>query len=281
MRLEVRKRLNYAEGKLKHLGPERNDRTAQAAFLTEISVDFQRLVDSALSAKFGTDHLFDEYEELKIAPAVVLRMEQFGEDMEHFGHNYIFNSPKHRRDSPLVVETGIKTKKHKRAIEIPPPEFIVTARPKRAELCVRRWTKPTELGDLLFAQTTLLRSASEQSDEWLRALHSCSRGFELGTFDPVILASAMRRQTTNWRSISSGFISDVAVIVDTFTRTALSCLCLTERLQTALYDTLFDDMKTRYLKAIEQVEFILKVELESTPMTQNQSFIDRLEERFD
>ena len=119
MRLEVRKRLNHAESKLKHLGPERNDRTAQAAYLTEISVDFQRLVDSALNAKFGTNCLFDKHEELKLAPTVVLRMEQFGEDMEHFGNDYIFNSPRRRQSSPLLI----KTKKHKRAIEIPPPEL--------------------------------------------------------------------------------------------------------------------------------------------------------------
>ncbi|PIA99910.1 hypothetical protein CB0940_03130 [Cercospora beticola] len=88
VRLEVEKNLDSAESKLKALRPERNSRAAQAAYLTGILTRFRHLVDMALSAKFGTDGLFEEHEDMKIAPAVVLRMEEFGTDMMHFGHQH-------------------------------------------------------------------------------------------------------------------------------------------------------------------------------------------------
>ena len=270
MKLEVQKKLAAAEETLKGLGPERSSRAAQAAYLTELSTKFQHLVDLALSANFGTDSLFEEYEELKIAPAVVLRMEQFGKEMTQWGHKYSFEASEQHEDEASDYTIGERKTKHNHARYVPTTEFQA-----------RKYTKPNDLEDLLYSQTSLSHSTGEGTDEWLRELHQNSRGFELGTFDPVILASAMRKQTNKWRPISFGFVSDIAIITHAFIKTALTCICANDRLQDDLYNFLVDGLRTRYTKAMEQVRFILAVELEGTPMTENHYFIDQLEERYE
>lgn len=261
--------LAAAEEKLKGLGPERSSRAAQAAYLTELSTKFQHLVDLTLSANFGTDSLFEEYKELKIAPAVVLRMEQFGKEMTQWGHKYSFDASKQHEDEAFDLKIGERKTNHNRARYVPTTEFQV-----------RKHTTLNDLEDLLYSQTSLSCSSGEGTDEWLRQLHKNSRGFELGTFDPVILASAMRTQTSKWRPITFGYVSDIAVITHVFIKTALSCICANDRLQGDLYNFLVDDLRTRYTKAMEQVRFILAVELDGTPMTENHYFIDQLEERY-
>lgn len=251
--------LDTAESKLKALGPERNGRVAQAAYLTELSTRFQHLVDLALRANFGTDDLFDEYEELKIAPAVVARMEEFSEDMQKWGHRYSFDPLELR---PAVLDTK---------------EYSHSAPQKT--FCVRKCTAGSDIESVLCDPQNLPCPSAEHSDAWLRILHKCNRGFELGTFDPVILASAMRKQTTSWKSIGLGFVSDVAQIIHAFTTKALECICVDERLRLELYHTLYDELTIRYTKAMEQVKFIFEVELDGHPMTQNHFFLDGLEER--
>lgn len=268
MRVEVQKKLDAAEVKLKSLGPERNSRAAQSAYLTEMATNFQHLVDLTLRANFGTEDLFEKYEELKVAPAVILRMEGFAKDMTHFGHTYSFNAPRVHQEEAFEVYARIGPPSHERATD-----------PIASEILVRRRTERIDFAHLLGKQTKLTRPDSESTDDWLRELHDRSRGFELGTFDPVIVASAMREQTKNWQAISSGFVSDIAVITHLFITKALDCLCSDDRLKDELYHMLYEELEARYKKAIEQVAFILAVELKGTPMTQNKYFLDRLEER--
>ena len=208
--------------------------------------------------------------ELKIAPAVVLRMEQFGREMDQWGHKYSFGASEQNEDEAFEFEIAERKTKHNHARCEQTTDFQV-----------RKHTKPNDLDDLLYSQTSLSCLTGGGTNEWLRELHQDCRGFELGTFDPVILAAAMRKQAIKWEPISFGYVSDIAVITHAFITTALSCVCVNDRLQSDLYSFLLDDLRIPYLKAMEQVRFILAVELEGTPMTQDQDFIDDLEERYD
>nr|POE56451.1 interferon-induced gtp-binding protein mx [Quercus suber] len=268
VKVEVQKKLTTAEEKLKGLGPERNSRASQAAYLTEISARFQHLVDLALSANFGTDDLFDRYRDLRIAPAVVLRMEQFKADITLWGHKYSFELPEEHGEPHSAPSLGGKNKRRSH-----------TQVEMTTDLKVRRHIKFPDVEDLLHPQEQLSRIRSEDNPEWLRGLHHTSRGFELGTFDPVILASALRQQTVSWRPISFGYVSDIASMIHTFILTALESICTNDRLKDDLYSFLSEDLRVRYIKAMEQVDFILDVEIGGIPMTQNSYFVERLGKR--
>ncbi|KYG40858.1 hypothetical protein M433DRAFT_8419 [Acidomyces richmondensis BFW] len=95
---EITKRLDTAHKALEAMGPERNSRAEQMNFLTELGTKFQRLVTLALDAKYGQDEIFDAQPALRIAPAVLARMEVFAADMMQGGHMYSF-IPQERQDT--------------------------------------------------------------------------------------------------------------------------------------------------------------------------------------
>lgn len=240
------------ERKLKILGPERKSRIAKASFLTELATKFQQLVDSALTIKFGTSDIFEEHPELKIAPAIMRRMDQFKDDMMQWGHEYVFDI----RDETVKSSAD--------------PTAVLQLRKNILQL--------SGLGDLLSKPETIRHEGSKTCIyEWLRQLHAENRGFELGVFDPVINSIAMRAQTTRWRKISSGFISDIIVIIHGFIKTALSVLCQNERLERELCNIVLEEANKRYRRANDQLHFISTVELDGIPMTQDPHFLGRLE----
>ena len=59
MKLEISKKLSTKQDQLKLLGPERSSSAAQAAYLTELATEYQRLVTLSLNAKFGSDERFE------------------------------------------------------------------------------------------------------------------------------------------------------------------------------------------------------------------------------
>lgn len=61
---------------------------------------------------------------------------------------------------------------------------------------------------------------------WIEKLYCDSRGFEIGTFNPCLLSSLMKKQPARWPTLAEGYISDIITIVHTFIRKALCRVCL-------------------------------------------------------
>jgi hypothetical protein len=51
-----------------------------------------------------------------------------------------------------------------------------------------------------------------------------SRGFKLGAVDASILATAIKKQSSKWFSISLGYVSDVIMLVHRFITTAIKAI---------------------------------------------------------
>jgi len=100
---EIGKNLSAKEAQLKRLGPERSSPTAQAAYLTELATQYQRLVILSLGAKFGSDERFESSPALRLAPAVMARSVGFDKQMAWCGHEYSFNFS-HGSSSTLVMD---------------------------------------------------------------------------------------------------------------------------------------------------------------------------------
>lgn len=112
--------------------------------------------------------------------------------------------------------------------------------------------------------------------KWLTQVYDASRGFEMGTFDPSLQVITMGEQSKNWSSIARGYISDVATAVHRFITKLLRFICADERVLGGIIPLLMEGLLEQYRKAVEQVIFILQVEV-SKPTTLNHYFNDNLE----
>ncbi|KAJ6150073.1 hypothetical protein N7471_001272 [Penicillium samsonianum] len=100
-------------------------------------------------------------------------------------------------------------------------------------------------------------------------LYDESRGFELGTFSSSILSSVLKKQPAKWPSLAEGYICDIISIVHNFISIALTISCRDHRLRSNILPFLIDGLIERYRKSLSMTDFLLKIEREGTPISQN------------
>lgn len=263
MKHEIRTQLDDHQKRLDDLGRERNTPHEQLSYLTEIASHFQRLVSLALTANHGADNLFESSPALRIAPSVMSRMKTFSEDLENYGHAYSFMKQEESDDEDNMDAVMADT-----SLEASEDAFDT-----------RKEDDLDDLTDILHPSGRLSHPLSHGMKGWLSKIFQGNRGFELGTFNATILATAMNRQCFKWEDISLGFISDVIVLVHKFIDSALASVCSDSDIREALVGKLSDKLFERYKKAIINTRFLLEVESSDTPMTVNHYFNDDLQKR--
>lgn len=266
VKAEIKGRLDDRRKRLSDLGEERNSSAEQSIYLTKLATKFQRLVSLALNATHGADNTFEVYPELCIAPTIMARMKAFSEDMAKFGETYSFISQEVEENDPkyLFDRLGVPSE-HTDSTE--------------GGFEVRKEADFEELADILHPSTTLAPPQRKDIRTWIDSVFQGNRGFELGTFNASILATAMKKQSFKWKDISLGFVSDVIVVVHDFINTALASICSDRNVRDALNGKLSDELIKRYEKAISNTNFLLAVENSDTPMTLNHYFNDNLQKR--
>lgn len=236
----------------------------QSTYLIDIATHFQEVASLALDAKYWGNDIFDQHHNLRLATLMVNRSEAFTKMVQDMGHTYQFEAgskaPVRSSSSDwptLIEETGANAK----------PKLFDTKLNADHE----------DIEDILCDNEALTSPDSRGILEWLTKVYRSSRGFELGTFDPSLLAITMREQSKKWSSIALGYISDVVTIVHNFVTELLQLICPDERVRNGLTSLLVDGLLKRYKKVISQVEFVLQVERSEKPATQNHYFNDTLE----
>lgn len=262
MKLEVNKKLSVAQDKLRTLGPERDTRSAQMAFLTDLSTRFQELARLALDAKQGRHRSDENSASLRIAPRMVDRMKIFKVEMSAWGHQHAFEVPA----SPRAEVMRFPMDDVPKLTEINSPETFA----------IRKQESVDDLRDLLHEQKHFSRIPSEDIDQWLQQLYQDNKGFELGTFDPAILFAAMRDQCIRWPDICLGFVSDAVILTHNFITAALDTVCQDDRVYTAIHSFIVEGLRVGYTKALEQAKHLLEVEIEEMPWTEDHYFNEYL-----
>lgn len=273
--MELNKRLKECRKLLAELGPGRDTSEEQLKYLLEIATRFQRLSDNALAAKYWVDGIFDEHPDLRLATDIVARNEQFCKTFDDIGHIYDFevgseaveDFQPHIVPAPMVLNLA-KNRSNSSDSSVG-PELIST----------RTIAPHPDIEDILHENDEIRMPENEGIIEWLTEVYRASRGFELGTFDPSLLAVTFAEQSKRWPSISRAFVSDAVTIVHNFFTELLRIICPDEHTRSALASILMDGLLERYKNAIAQVEFILQVERSERPSTQNHYFADNLENR--
>ena len=246
------------------LGPSRATQEHQRAYLLRIATDFQDITSCALKAHYGEHDIFKTDSRLKLATAVVTRNSIFSSDVALRGQTLKF-------DGTYIQESieEIKTE----ATDLKPFEWM-----KNSKASAGRYI--ADLRDLEHHLPLLIEVQSPQETNilsWLKSLYIGSRGFELGSFDPSLVAMIWRQQSVKWDNLAIGYICDIVTLVHGVIQRILSHCCRNERVKEWLGTLLIEPLLERYRKAINQVRFILEVERAGTLLTTNHYLADNIE----
>ena len=200
---------------------------------------------------------------------MMARMKEFADDMTDSGQTYSFLMADEDGHT-LAASPGddLSEEDEEECKEVEEVVFGV-----RAELDIE------ELEDILHNNDAMQYPIRGTIQKWLQEVYADNRGFELGTFNGSILTTVMKKQSSKWKDISLGFVSDVIVLVHKFITKALGNICTDSLVCQALVNTLFDELVQRYQKAIHNANFLLEVENNDIPMTLNHYFNDNLQKR--
>jgi hypothetical protein len=252
VRAELSKKLKAKKDALQALGAERDTTKKQSDYLLEIITTFQEITSQALVTNYAND-LFDENDDIRLMTALRNRNDVFKDDMADYGHEYSFAS------------TGNYQNAFDLPSSIPWPETVET---KDIEHVVARKKKNlAELEDILYDQEILYPPCDEDILDWIEGLYRKSRGFEIGTFNPALLSTIMKKQSTKWTALALGYTSDVITMIHNFIVGVLERVCPDDRVRENLLSVLMGDLIKRYKEAERQIEFLLHVERVGTPMT--------------
>jgi len=250
--MEINKKLKSKTNVLLALGAERDTPEKQSLYFLDIFTAFQELTAQALAARYSSD-LFDECLELRLATLLWNRNDEFKEDMARYGHKYRFASADGSGDkgSGISAKLDLNGEKVKTAGVVSPGKEDNLA----------------DLEGVLHDQESLQPPSDEDILEWIENLYRASRGFEIGTFNPMLMSTIMRKQSVKWTdiTIALGYISDVIALIHNFVVCVLARVCPDERVCGNLISVLMDDLIKKYKDAVGQVEFLLHVERTGTP----------------
>ena len=133
-----------------------------------------------------------------------------------------------------------------------------------------------ELMNILPAALAPCPPLSESILEWIEREYKSSRGFELGTFNPSILPTLFQELSMKWEDLAGAYVTNVIATVHYFCNTLLTRLCPKERVMTAFWSLLIDELLQRYRKVVEHVQFLLRTERSGNLLTTNHYFSETL-----
>ncbi|KAK3505421.1 P-loop containing nucleoside triphosphate hydrolase protein [Neurospora crassa] len=268
LRSEARKKLAEAREQQDALGPPRQTEREQQQYLAQIAAKFQQIVRAALEANYSTHSAFDKHD-LRLISQVVTLIDTFNKQMRHKGHTYSF----------VKIDTGESVSSDTKADD---------SEEDASEHGAEKKTRiDTEKARQLFPELeSIINMVGEPNDEfavlqdnsdWIQDMYHQSRGIELGTFSPIILASAFRDQTAKWSIMTEHYISEIIVRIHKFITSILKIVCSDSKLFEAIKSIIMDDLLARYAKGMDYAKFLVQVEREKKPYTVNHYFSSNLQ----
>jgi len=272
VRLEIMKRLKSRKQALKDLGNERVTPEQQRSYLLDAVTRFQEIVSQGLSSNYGMDDIFDSHPSLRLATLVMRRHTVFAGDLSFWAHEYNFKTETDINNSNCDEVDN--------AEEAPPTlkdEHLVGSNKPTECIRTRKTANMEDLAEILHECTEEVSPKEGETYKWLTKVFLSSRGFELGTFNPSLLATTMRKQSAKWPNFTLGYISDIITYVHRFILIALEVACVDQRVCRRLKARLMDNLLSKYQDAIKHAYFILGIERDGTPLTLNHYFNDSLQ----
>lgn len=272
VRSEIMKRLKLQQQQLKGLGDERITSEQQRSFLLGVVSRFQEIASYGLNSNYAMDDVFANNPDLRIATLIMNCHVAFADNLSIGAHEYQFSPDDMNRsegqNSFGSSFSGWRDEEPINKSDTPPPD-IETRTTEDIE----------ELAEILHESTLERFPHGSGIHQWLTEVFHLSRGFEMGTFNPSILAEAFRKQSAKWPNFALGYISDVITLVHRFIFKALELSCGSRHVCDRLKARLMNDLLSKYRAAMQQARFLLQVERSGMPLTLNHYFNDTLQRR--
>ncbi|KAJ5998589.1 hypothetical protein N7451_006399 [Penicillium sp. IBT 35674x] len=271
VRSEVSKRLKESKDALRLLGFERETPEQQRRFLIDIVSEFQKITQHALCTNYGAYDIFVK-QEARLATLISNRNAQFCDDMSDFGHEYAFKT------ECLALAQGEPTAS---VAEESLQSNIDNSESKESNLSgfteSRKFPDLEELDEILCQNLEIQCPSNSSIESWIETIHHGAKGFEIGTFNHTLLTTLMKSQSSKWPMIAHGYINDIIIIIHKFIETVLGAVSMDQNIPPKIISLLTDDLMFKYRESISQVNFLLKIEREGTPMTLNSYLSDSLQ----
>ncbi|VUC37095.1 unnamed protein product [Clonostachys rosea] len=274
VKADIRKKLQAAEKALRVLGPKRQTAQEQSQFLTDIASEFQDLANSASRAQYVQSDFFGEVARRRLATVAINRGEIFAQIMADMGHEFNFTDEE---------SDGIDGDDEDYAYDSSDEDDCATPKFDDGQFdsgASRKFTRlvaeDEDIADYVTEAEKITCPRTGDIIDWLTGVHRKNRGFELGSFDSSLLIMTMQHQAKKWKAIAKGYISDMIAIVHTLVLDLLHHVVPDKNLLGNLTSILSEHLQAKYTQAMEQTDFLLKIELEGTPATYNHAFTEVL-----
>ncbi|ODM21998.1 hypothetical protein SI65_02842 [Aspergillus cristatus] len=258
--LEIIKRLKSRKQALKDLGDECVTPEQQCSYLLSVVACFQELTSHGLSSNYGTDDIFNSHPDLRLATLVMNRHTLFADNLSVWAHEYKFKTETDMNNSnggqlDLFGGTPPTSENEHLAGSNEPIKYIKT----------RKTANMEDLAEVIHECTKEVSPKDLGIYEWLTNVFCSSHGFEMGTFNPSLLATTMRKQSAKWPNFMLGYISDIITIVHWFILTALEVACVDQRVSRRLKAWLMDNLLSKYQDAIKQQCQVTRIQAQLAP----------------
>lgn len=208
--------------------------------------------------------------------AAKARDDSFDRLLTDFGHTYELD-----KDEVTQVEIATNVNNITFAEATPIGGANPAKKLKVAEkLMVRNLNTDRDLDDLMSEEASITKDISKDGITWLNKLYKSTRGYELGTSDDAILASAMNAQSAKWEPLALSYVCDIIIMAHEFILCLLHIVCKEERARNALLSLMLDDLRALYQNAVEKVHERLDIERGGTLTTTNHYYNDILQKKY-
>ncbi|KAK3175476.1 hypothetical protein K4F52_010237 [Lecanicillium sp. MT-2017a] len=264
LREEMRQKLAEVQTMLETLGPPRQTAREQRQYLAAIASKFQYLARAGVTGDYAGHQAF-ENTDLRLVTAVFNATERFNQLFTRFAHTRTFDFVSGLDfgvvDGVRSVAQGLESQKSEdgkeQTDELPLVEIA-------------------ELRDIVVPCTGLTEPLPGIM-EWIGHIYHQSRGLELGTYGPGLLASAFREQSKKWENITSQYVSKVILIVHRFIKGALEICCPDAEIRGEIMTNVIDELREKYQSGMESARFLVNIERERKPYTLNHYFNDSIQ----
>lgn len=263
LRSEARKKLSETRDEREALGPPRQTDREQQQYLANMAAKFQSIIRAALATDYSVHGVFDG-DGMRLITELVDVTQAFNANMRNIGHKHAFQ------------QGGEAT------VDVAEPEPVSEWVEKSVDddLWYRQIIdKNPELNGVinLVDEPSSTFSVETDSGKWIEAIYRRSRGVELGTFSPTVLASAFRDQTSKWSLITERHMSRVILTIHNFIEEVLKVACPDPKTRDSLKSIIVDDLVAGYRRGMDFAKYLVQVEREKKPYTVNHYFNSNLQ----
>jgi len=266
---QITRQLASCRLELEDLGVDRQSSDQQRRYLLEISNQFQSIVNSGLDANYSRQKVFTELSGLRLATLAVNRMGKFSEDIDSMGHTVQFNVSDGKTKSESINDECVR-------LEAGDPD---DSSDRSTNAANTEHPEYPELEDFIPSDWLPPQPSDRDIMDWIEEEHKKARSFGLGMIGPAVIPTLWQEQTKNWEGLTMNYIRDIVFLVHDFICKTLAHVCVDERVRTSIWSVLQEHLIERYQQALSHAKFILRIERQGTPLTNNHYFSESLQER--